>query len=766
MREKWGKNKYKHLIIIIAGILDIVCMVRMMQPGLIYYYENEELERPVSGLWFEENIIDENDAGWYVDNSMEYDKVFVQTPFVDLKPGSYDITINYRAQGEGSTYSVDIGEARDFYELGSRKGKLDGGHVGKSFSGWYFQEIKNFQVKTTYGGAGYLLVSNISIEQNRDMERCILFMLIFFLASYFIYCKVKENEKQRKIILVGLGVALAAFLPYMMPYIYGADDLSFHLLRIEGMAEGVKCGQCPVKIQPQWLNGYGYPVSVFYSDGILWVAGLLRLIGFPLQTAYKMYVFLINGFTYAIAVFSFKRIVKDEQIAVIGAIIYTLAPYRLMNIYVRSAVGEYTAITFLPLILAGVYEILMYNKVKRKYSWFILTAGMTGIIQSHILTCEIVFFILLFTCLICWRKTFELLRFLEFVKAVGATLLVNIGFIVPFLDYMREDFLINSEKFDGLIQENGILASQIFSFLPGINTDYAIGFVFVLGLFLYWWDGKQERKHKETELYLEKYSCYLGIFLLFMSTSMFPWDRLSKLNPIFEELISKLQFPWRVLGAVGLFLTVLLCLILRRWKKDKAREEVLALMICIVGIVGITAGVFLSSQSRKGDSVSIPDVEAISTFKVGAGEYIPEGVDYSVINMPEGKLWNYGNINIKNWNKEGTNFIVECSNTGEAGAIELPMLYYRGFRAEDKDKNLDVAIEAGENGRIRLLIPEGYEGKISVFFKEFWYWRVAELISVLTIISGIVCGMVFEIQDTNKRINIVEKKSSCQKGKE
>ena len=113
-----------------------------------------------------------------------------------------------------------------------------------------------------------------------------------------------------------------------MPYLIWGVDLWFHLLRIEGVAQGLRAGQFPVRIQPDWMNGYGYPVSVFYGDGVLGIAELLRWIGFPLQTAYKVYVYVISFGTFMTAWYAFRRLFGEEKIALTGAAIYVLAPYR------------------------------------------------------------------------------------------------------------------------------------------------------------------------------------------------------------------------------------------------------------------------------------------------------------------------------------------------------------------------------------------------------------------------------------------------------
>ena len=143
------------------------------------------------------------------------------------------------------------------------------------------------------------------------------------------------------------------------------NDTRFHLMRIEGITEGLRMGQFPVKIQPAWYEGYGYGCSVFYGDIFLYIPALLHLAGVSLQGSYQFYVLLVQAATIAVCAYSFLRIFDNRFIAFFGTVLYTLSVYRLMNMFVRGAVGEYTAMIFLPL-LAYALTLLLKKEMKNK----------------------------------------------------------------------------------------------------------------------------------------------------------------------------------------------------------------------------------------------------------------------------------------------------------------------------------------------------------------------------------------------------------------
>ena len=42
---------------------------------------------------------------------------------------------------------------------------------------------------------------------------------------------------------------------------------------------------------------------------------------------------------------------------------------------------------------------------------------------------------------------------------------------------------------------------------------------------------------------------------------------------------------------------------------------------------------------------------------------------------------------------------------------------------------------------VRVLLPEGYNGTLHVWYAGMWYWRVAELVSLAAALAVIVSGV-------------------------
>ena len=82
-----------------------------------------------------------------------------------------------------------------------------------------------------------------------------------------------------------------------------------------------------------------------------------------------------------------ETVSKNKFAALISSIFYMIMPYRLLNTYVRLAVGEMTSFIFIPIIFRGVYYILNGNTNK---SYFYVL-GTIGLFLSHNITTMLTF---------------------------------------------------------------------------------------------------------------------------------------------------------------------------------------------------------------------------------------------------------------------------------------------------------------------------------------------------------------------------------------
>lgn len=534
-------------------------------------------------------------------------------------------------------------------------------------------------------------------------------------------------------------------------------------MRIEGLSEGIRSGQFPVKVQPLWYNGYGYACSVFYGDIFLYVPAVLRILGLSLQNAYKIFILMCNVFTVIASAYSFNGIFKNKKIAFIGTTFYVLATYRLTNIYIRAAVGEYTAMIFLPLIAYSLY-LLLRNERKNgerglNKGAFLLAISMTGILQSHLLSFEINVLIMGVICLIFLKKVLNKNVIINFIKAIGLTILFNIGFLVPFIDYMvTGKFNVNAinggPRVEQTIQDSGAFFSQLFGLFyhangtnllreAGTNGEMPIGIGLGLGISLIvvlYLELKMRREAKQnTEWKIIRAATLVGILSLFLSSYHFPWDFIRELGKLPRYLVINIQFPWRFCTVATIALSVLWCALIKIMieKKEEVNELHLKIMILAAVAISVVSTIFLLEDIlATGTTIRVRERVEIDTMVKSGEEYIP--INTNIQNFSEENLVKEEGLIISDVIENGINIKFFCTNTIDLQKIlELPRLFYSGYQADYVKKNQEKGTfdtYAGNNNVVRIIIPPNFEGTIELKFKEPWYWRMCEVISFFSFI--------------------------------
>ncbi len=157
--------------------------------------------------------------------------------------------------------------------------------------------LNNFSVYLKYKGRGDFSVNELVLKRDRlEYVRFMLVVLtVFSVLEVMLYLFYKNREVFRDVLWIMI-CSLIAFLPYTVSGIHRGDDLTYHLLRIDGIAEELANGHFPVYMQSIWLNGYGSPVSMYYGDFLLYFPAVLRLLGFSFNISYKLYVIMGQSF--------------------------------------------------------------------------------------------------------------------------------------------------------------------------------------------------------------------------------------------------------------------------------------------------------------------------------------------------------------------------------------------------------------------------------------------------------------------------------------
>ncbi len=314
--------------------------------------------------------------GWLaVDESAGQAGVMADFEQISLPAGGYRVKLRYQSDTDMKNLCTVTDEGGSFGLIQSDVGQVFAGLSETDFNIWLFRGTDDLGVHVSYGGVGAFKVLGLVIEETNALARMRLFTLLCLIALADAVWLWAYRGKRRGIPLENKDVCFGLFLiillsslPLFTDYLVPeGGDLGYHLMRIEGIKDGLLAGQFPVRIAPNWQFGFGYASSVFYGETLLYPAALLRLVGFPVQTSYQIYLFLVNVATALAAYGCFSRLFGQKQIGLLCSGLYTLSVYRIYRTYCFGALGETLAMLFLPLLVYGFYRVFAWDVSKEGY---------------------------------------------------------------------------------------------------------------------------------------------------------------------------------------------------------------------------------------------------------------------------------------------------------------------------------------------------------------------------------------------------------------
>lgn len=736
------RRKTFWLLAALEAVLLVTGILGLFGRNKVYEYGQEDMNA---------------DYGYQIDESLGQSGVVMSFPDIALPRGTYQVYLQYSTDTDMKNLCTVTDDTASYKSLLTNGEHLYAGLNQTDFAMWLMEGSPGLKVNVEYGGEGSLAVTGLVIRETGALARIWLFwvicgsLLVNVIYGYVIYDREYKVLNRNKNVIFGLGlVILFSSLPLFVDYMISSGDLIYHLMRVEAIKDGLLSGQFPVRIGPEWQSGYGYASSVFYGETLLYVPALLRIIGFTVQSSYRIFMFFINAATALIAYFSFRRIFKDQYIGLFCSMLYTLSVYRIYKTYCAGSLGETFGVLFLPLLVYGFYRVFTQDVEEGDYGrgWIPLTIGFTGLIQSHLLTCELVGGFTVVLCLILWKKVFRRQTFLVLAKTVVYSALLSAWFLVPFMDYMFTGDFVIQHVFARTIQERGLFPAHLLLgfFIRGgnvyleengmVNSDpQGIGIVLAAAL-LFWGcllffckTGKLEKE----EIGLGKICGAFSLIAMVMSLSLFPWDKIQALSPITATLVSSLQFPNRCLTIANVGLTAVAGVV-ARWTMLKSGECGNGKAVQGVYFAGMTVLLVCGSIYLLNDTLyttpflRLYNGEGMGNGYISGGEYLPYGADASrfTYRAPLAEE----NITVEGYEKRALGEDVTCYNhSGRDGVLDLPLLYYKGYQAFDLETGERMNVYPGNNFDVSVTVPAGYSGTIRTQFKSPWYWRAGEAVS-------------------------------------
>lgn len=637
-----------------------------------------------------------------------------------LDAGDYSLTIAYHSTAESAALVVEtenitttenvrqpVELARTELQQGENTAMLTI-HLEESVSGVQLS-VKQEKAETAEAAAASeaVMIQTVNIQGYRLLcyDNYFLAALFFALAAGVLVYGTRFYRNEHNTILLLIGIGVLASIPLFTSYLIVGHDIEYHAARINGIYEGIKAGQFPVRVNPVQLEGYGYISGIMYPQLFLYFPALLKFFNISTTLGLKLLFLGANLGTSILCYYSVKHICKNERVALYATLLYVFNPYRLMNFYLRGAVGECLAMTFLPLVLWGTYEILWNNRKK----WYLLTLGMCGVLNSHILSLEL-YSVLIAMEMVWWfftrnrQETAQ--RLLSMVKAAGLTIVWNLYFLGPFLSFSRADlecfFLQDIPMWNYVVDLMKLFAPFPTAQGRATQLGYQNGMTLTLGilslvgalLFVYCLCMKRETTQ---EIVVGKHCLVFAFFFIAMTLWVAPW-KLVLQNGLLSKLLAPIQFPWRLLGVGAMLLSIVAAVGI--FYTEELQSQIKYIAPVVLAVIALTTGYFFESIAQEAD-MNMDKMEVNSWdyadklylyHYAGNGLNEPEHFDREQAYI---KTNAEGQVAFQNYQKDGLHITTDVTVNENPEPVKLffPLYYHPGYEIRIDGEKAETLME-------------------------------------------------------------------------
>ena len=682
MKEKeYGKlsNKAK-----VLGILT-VCLIFVCVCLICLRYQNR-----TNQIVFKENDMELKTAyaldGNIRSETVSEDYSFSTKPFI-LPAGKYMIEMVYMSSAPGyicvqgnndCVFNIDLpvtyGENRIITDghlslvMGTDKGRM-----------------KFYQT-----GDGHIEVKKLRIMSDNHIYNdyyVIIGLAAAISISLIIIILAFNRLRLSRIGFSYIGLLIIAMIIVCMPFCirgtYYEIDTQGHMKRIEAIAQGIRDGQLPVLIGPNYANQYGELVAL--QPGLfLYIPALLRLFNVTVPTAYNIYMILVNIATAIAAVVCGERYFTSLRWGIVAAVFYLVEPFRLyVMMGLGAGAGMGTALIFLPFLLVGLHETMDRGGFRWKY----IAVGLWGMACSHVMGFVLATLVMAIYILFHIKQLFNKDVFIALVKAALTFIILTVGVLAPFVRYYFTDW-----------NRTALTWTDFYHF----PVEWVREVINAISLLVIVFSYISLRK----TVHISRFG--RGIFItgfisMAMSLPIFPWVFFSKIH-IIDSFLSTMQYPMRFHFAAVLPMAFVAAEAVCS-NMDSRRRHRKAVMFSVVGLLGlgVITNYYIFYRTEK--LFDDPVTGEINTLME---DYLPDGTLTEWYDNNTGEFSDYDKVEAYSYSKINTHIDCTYTSSDEGQYMEFPLFYYEGYAACDQN-GIPLKVEKGEHNRVRVYLNKSYE---------------------------------------------------------
>ena len=519
---------------------------------------------------------------------------------------------------------------------------------------------------------------------------------------------------------------------------YGASD-EVHIAWLYEFHQAILAGKIPPRFVPDLSFGFGYPLFNFVFPLPFYLGEMFYLAGFSLVYSIKA-VLLLSTILAMFGMFLLLKEFSDYKYALLGSLVYTYAPYRATNLYVRGAIGEVVALSLFPFIFLYVYRQLISKSTNKSnialggiaIGFLVLSHN----IASYMFLPYVAFFVLLF--LLFNKGSLKNLPGVFLQALLGLT--ISAFFWIPAL---LESKLVKYSTVFNYIDHFPTLRQLVTPYFgygasvagPYDGMSFFVGFAYIATMVIIFaiviskWQWLTN-VHKTIALWLG--ISLLTTFFMMNHRSSFLWELL--------PFLKYFQFPWRFLMVITFCVPLGVAVL-----SKQPKSNLLFMTIFTFSLFSIPYFRPQDFQLRDDNyylAKYIPKESTIDTYNLQQEEYLRLPVDTQERpgNLYEpffGELPSNASVNRLN----SFDATLELTLTAPT-MINYNKYNYPGWHASNNGN--DIGITSGSPyGQISVDLPVG-EHILSVYYKESGYKLFLDILSLVTFTGLIYIGLQYK----------------------
>lgn len=331
--------------------------------------------------------------------------------------------------------------------------------------------------------------------------------------------------------------------------------------------------------------GFGYPSFVYYSPLAYYGAEFFHLLGAGMVASVK-WIWALSTFAAGLAMYAFARALLGRKRAVLAAVVYVVAPYHLVDAYVRGDLREYASLVWMPLALLAFHRLAGRVTARRiaaaglAYGALWMTHNVTALVFTPLLAAYVAYLLVRSPAPPEASRTRWRGRFVQAAGALGAAALglgISAALILPTL---LERGFISQAQWVGSGYDYRLHFVYPFQFLsafwgygaagpgPVDQMSFQLGAVpTILSMVALAAALRRRGSERGQALFWGAATLLLLFFMLPLSQRV--WDAVPAAGLV--------QFPWRLLGLTSVTMALLAGLALPRLRPQRAAGPVLFL---------------------------------------------------------------------------------------------------------------------------------------------------------------------------------------------